>query len=77
MTPENENREKAHYGQLLFALGNHIEERGWRDICILEVDGGVIVQGTGLVSTREGYQYVMETKLFSHDELAKMMKRKK
>ena len=51
-----------------------IEEKKWRDICILEVDGGMVVQGTALVPTREAYQYVVETKLYSHDELRKMMR---
>ena len=62
------------YGQILLALGKSIEEKGWRDVCILEVDGGMVVQGTGVVSTREGYQYAVETKLYSHDELKKMMR---
>jgi len=63
----------SHYPSILYALGNFIEEQRWRDICILEVEGGMIVQGTNVVSTREGYQYVMETRLFNHDELAKMV----
>ncbi|MBU0495765.1 MAG: hypothetical protein KKA73_24635 [Chloroflexi bacterium] len=67
------SEKKGNYGAILLAIGNHIQEKGWRDICILEVDGGMIVQGTGVASTRDGYQYVMETKLISHDELAKMM----
>jgi len=65
------------YGPILLALGNFVTKKGWRDICLLEVEGGMIVQGTGLVSTREGYQCVIETKLFSHDELAQMTAQKK
>ncbi len=63
----------SNYPSILYALGNFIEEQRWRDICILEVEGGMIVQGTNVVSTREGYQYVMETRLFNHDELAKLV----
>jgi len=63
----------SNYPSILYALGNFIEEQRWRDICILEVEGGMIVQGTNVVSTREGYQYAMETRLFNHDELAKMV----
>ncbi len=68
---------KIDYAPVLYVLGNFVEEKRWRDICILEVEGGMIVQGTSLVSTREGYQYVMETKLFSHDELAKLLAQQK
>jgi hypothetical protein len=70
-------RKKSSYGPVLLALGNYAEERNWRDICVLEVEGGMIVQGTGLVQTAEGYQYVVETKMFSHDELAKLIAHKK
>jgi hypothetical protein len=70
-------KRKINYGQLLLALGNYIEEKGWRDICVLEVEGGVIIQGTNWVPTTEGYQYTMETKLFTHDELVKMTASKK
>jgi len=73
----SDSKQKIGYGPLLLALGNHLEEQNWRDICVLEVDGGMIVQGTALISTREGYQYTVETKLFSHEELAKMVTHRK
>lgn len=72
-----DERKKIDYAPALYVLGNFVEEKRWRDICILEVEGGMIVQGTSLVSTREGYQYIMETKLFSHAELAQMIAQSK
>jgi len=70
-------KKKQNYGPILLAMGNYVAERNWRDICVLEVEGGMIVQGTGLVQTAEGYQYVVETKMFGHDELAKLTAHKK
>ena len=63
---------KLEYERVLRAIGRLAEEQRLRDICILEVEGGVVLQGQALVSTRDGYQLVSRTKVLSHDDLEKL-----
>ena len=60
------------YERVLQALGRLAEEKNLRDLCILEVDGGLVLQGQALVSTRDGYQLVTRTRVLSHKELEKL-----
>jgi hypothetical protein len=58
----------------LQAVGRLAENQRLRDICILEVEGGVVLQGQALVSTRDGYHLVSKTKVLSHEDLAKLIR---
>jgi hypothetical protein len=49
-----------------------IENQRLRDICILEVEGGIVLQGQALVSTREGYHLISKTRVLSHEDLEQM-----
>jgi hypothetical protein len=60
------------YERALQAIGRRAEEQRLRDICILEVEGGMALQGQALVSTREGYQLVSKTQVLSHEDLEKL-----
>jgi hypothetical protein len=62
------------YERTLRALGRVAEKKGLRNICLLELDGGVILQGQSVRSTREGYVLVMETSVFKRDELESLMR---
>jgi len=62
------------YEQVLQAVGRMIETQKLRDICILEVAGGIVLQGQALVSTREGYHLVSKTRLLSHEDLEQMVR---
>ncbi len=64
---------KVSYERMLQAVGRLAENQRLRDICILEVEGGVVLQGQALVSTREGYHVASRTKVLSHDDLDKLM----
>jgi len=60
------------YERVLQAIGRLAEEQRLRDICILEVGGGMVLQGQALVSTREDYQLVSKTQVLSHTDLQKL-----
>lgn len=60
------------YEQVLQAIGRLVGEQRLRDICILEVEGGMVLQGQALVGTTEGYQLVPRTKLLNHEDLEKL-----
>lgn len=42
------------YEQRLRALGRLIDQQEMQDLCILEVEGGVVVSGVGRAHTHEG-----------------------
>jgi|GEM_PF-1525203 len=60
------------YERALQAVGRMIETQRLRDICILEVEGGLVLQGQALVSTREGYNLISKTRVLSHEDLEQM-----
>jgi hypothetical protein len=62
------------YERALQAVGRLAEKQRLRDLCILEVDGGLVLQGRALVSAREGFNLVSRTRVLSHDELDRMIR---
>lgn len=62
------------YERTLQAVGRLAEKQRLRDICILEVEGGVVLQGQALVSTRDALHLVSKTKVLSHEDLAKLIR---
>lgn len=67
---------KLRYEEALRAVGRYAEEERLRNICLLEVEGGMIIQGWALVSTREGFSYDLRTAVLSRDDLKRLLKRK-
>lgn len=62
------------YERVLQAIGRLAQQQRLRDVCVLEVEGGMVMQGEALVSTREGYHRVSDTRVLSHDELEKLVR---
>lgn len=65
---------RTNYERLFQAIGRLAEKQRLRDICVLEIAGGVVVQGRAMVSTRDGYQLVANTRVLDHDDLDKLMR---
>jgi hypothetical protein len=62
------------YERALQAIGRLAEKQRLRDLCVLEVEGGILLQGRALVSTREGFNLVSKTRVLSHDDLDQMIR---
>jgi hypothetical protein len=62
------------YERTLQAIGRLAEKQRLRDLCILEVEGGILLQGRALVSGREGFNLVSKTRVLSHDDLEQMIR---
>jgi hypothetical protein len=62
------------YERALQAIGRLAEKQRLRDLCVLEVEGGLVLQGRALVSAREGFNLVSRTRVLSHDELDQMIR---
>jgi hypothetical protein len=62
------------YERALQAIGRLAGKQRLRDLCVLEVEGGLVLQGRALVSAREGFNLVSRTRVLSHDELDQMIR---
>ena len=62
------------YERVLQAIGRLAEKQRLRDLCVLEVEGGVLLQGQALVSSRDGFNLVSKTKVLSHADLERMIR---
>jgi len=65
---------RTDYEYILQAIGRLAQQQRLRDICVLEVEGGMVVQGEAVVSTREGYHRVSNTRVLSHEDLDKLVR---
>lgn len=54
------------------ALARFSDQESLRDLCILEVDGGVVVQGNAVIDTREGFGVVLRTRTLTHEQLRQL-----
>ena len=57
------------YERLLALIGRYIQRERLAHICILEVEGGIVVQGIGPAETADSTQVLMKTKSFDHAAL--------
>lgn len=62
------------YERVLQAVGRLAEKQRLRDLCILEVEGGLVLQGHALVNTSTGFNVVPKTKVMSRNDLDKLVK---
>ena len=67
---------KLRYEEALQAVGRYAEKERLRDLCLLEVEGGMVVQGRALISTREGFDLALRTKVLSYEELERLLGRR-
>jgi len=62
------------YERVLQAVGRLAEKQRLRDVCVLEVEGGVVLQGRALVNTRDGFNLVSKTRVLGHADLEQMIR---
>jgi hypothetical protein len=62
------------YAKLFAALGRFIEQKKIDNVCVMEFEGGVIVTGSALYETAEGYNRQVITHVLSQDDLQRMVK---
>jgi hypothetical protein len=66
---------RTRYDVLLAALGRFAEERRLKELCLLEFEQGVILQGTKMIPTADGYQRSSETHVLSHEEVGELVRK--
>jgi hypothetical protein len=68
------SQNKVAYADVFAAVGRFLAKRGLTDVCVMEFEDGLIVTGSALYETGEGYNRRTETHVFSLDDLKRMVK---
>ena len=58
--------------EMFRGLTRFSEKENLRDLCILEVEGGVVVQGNALIDTKAGFGVALRTRTLTHDQLREL-----
>jgi hypothetical protein len=62
------------YEKLLMVIGRYIQREHLSQVCVLEVQGGVIVQGLVAAPSGEGVDLVMRTQTFDRNAIRDLMR---
>jgi hypothetical protein len=62
------------YPEVFAAVGKFIAKKKWRDVCVMEFEGGMIVTGSSFFDRGESSGKIIETQVFSFDELRHLAK---
>ena len=63
----------ANYEAVLAAIGRRFDREKWTQVCVMELEGGLLVQGTCIVPTSEAYAVDMHTQVLDQDTLRQMV----
>ncbi len=67
-------KHKVGYEKLLRAVGRFCEEQKLDEICLLEFEKGIVLQGLRVASTGDGYIRHMVSYTWSYEQLAQWAK---
>lgn len=61
------------YEEVMQALGYFLDQHQLREICLIELNEGILVRGIKYSAERSGYQTVSESYLFTHEDLERIV----
>jgi hypothetical protein len=65
---------KLGYEKMLQAIGRYCDERKLDEVCLLEFEKGIVLQGLQVDSTSEGYIRQLVSATWSFEQIAEMSK---
>jgi len=63
----------ASYEKVFTALGRFIDQEKWTQVCVMELEGGILLQGMALVYTGKTHELVMRTQVLDPKKLRQLM----
>ena len=60
------------YEEELRTIGRYIDEHQWKEVCILEVQDGILVRGLDYTARHTGHRLVSESCLFDPDTMLQL-----
>ena len=67
-------RYKLGYEKILRAIGKYCDQHKLDEVCLLEFEKGVVLQGLRVESTSEGYIRELVSETWSYEQIAAMAK---
>lgn len=61
------------YEEVMQALGYFVDQNNLREICLVELNEGILVRGLKYTAERSGYQTISESYLFTHEDLERIV----
>lgn len=61
------------YEEVMQALGFFLDQQSLREICLIELNEGILVRGIKYSAERSGYQTISESFLFTHEDLERIV----
>ena len=63
----------ANYEKVLLAIGRFVDQEKWSQVCVVELEGGLLLQGMALVYTGKTHELVMRTQVLDPKKLRQLM----
>jgi hypothetical protein len=57
------------YEDVLRAIGHFIDEHNFKEVCIIELEEGILVRGLVYTANRTGYRTISEAYLFTNEDI--------
>ena len=64
---------RVNYQDVLRAIGHFIDEHNFKEICILEIEEGILVRGMVYSANRQGFRTISEAYLFTNDDIDQLL----
>ncbi len=64
---------RINYQDVLRAIGHFIDEHNFKEVCILEIEEGILVRGLVYSANRQGFRTISEAYLFTNDDIDQLL----
>ena len=64
---------RVDYEDVLRAIGHFIDEHNFKEVCILELEEGILVRGLVYTANRTGYRTISEAYLFTNEDIDRIL----
>ena len=60
---------RVDYEDVLRAIGHFIDEHNFKEVCIIELEEGILVRGLVYTANRQGFRTISEAYLFTNEDI--------
>src|SRR3954451_1188520 len=64
---------RGDYEDVLRAIGHFIDEHNFKEVCIIELEEGILVRGLVYTANRQGFRTISEAYLFTNEDIAQIL----
>ncbi len=64
---------RVDYEDVLRAIGHFIDEHNFKEVCIIELEEGILVRGLVYNNNRAGFRTISEAYLFTNEDIDRIL----